>query len=261
MDLEDQIEPFDDPGLKAAVYRAWGAERCPEALRRRVAALAGESRPSPRLTIRLRPLFGLAAAAMVLVAAGLSWRQWHATPMIPVSQPVSAPLAVLPASLSSALVFRHDFCSRSPDHQAQGLTQDDPVELSREMRRQLNFPVLTARLGEGWHFRGASFCPVGNQTSAHLLYWRQGPPAATVSVFSLPPDVWPGSHCPDCAELDRNHPVAGFATADGVYCVVGSARPAVTLDEVRRLLQQLRGTLADDGNDAPAGRVTVAGAP
>lgn len=260
MNVEDQSEQFDDSGLKAAVRRAWGAERCPEALRHRVTAVAKQSNRSEPMVLRLRPLFGLAAAAIVLIAIGLSWWQWHATPSGSPSDANSASLAVLPASLSADLVYRHDECSRSPEHQAPGLSQDDPVELGRQMRRELNFPVLTARLGEGWHFRGAAYCPVGNLTSAHLLYWRAGPPAATVSVFSLSTDAWPGSHCTDCAELARGkHPVAGFTTPKGLYCVVGSAEPAVTLSEVRQMVEHLRPELAEDSDEAPTGRVTVAG--
>lgn len=260
-DLPEQFEEFEDPGLKAAVCRAWGAERCPEAVRRRVMELGTSGRSQP-VVFRLRPLFGLAAAALVLIGVGLSWRQWRQTHPGSSSQNTSTPLAVLPASLASDLVYRHDECSLAPDHRAPGLTQDDPIELARQMRQQLNFPVLTTRLGDEWHFRGAAFCPVGTHRSAHLLYSRNGQPVMTVSIFSLPPIVWPGDHCADCAEMAKgNHPVAGFSTAKGVYCVVGSAKPPMTLSEVRRMMEQLRADLAEDSDDASPARVTVAGNP
>src|SRR5581483_5024714 len=145
----------------------------------------------------------------------IGWR-WRGT--LPSNS--NPPLAVLPASLASDLVYRHDECSSSPEHRAPGLSQDEPIELARQMRQKLNFPVLTARLGEGWHFRGAAFCPVGSQISGHLIYDRDGTPVATISVFSLPASTWPGDHSPDCAELAKgDHPIAGFVTANGLYCV------------------------------------------
>jgi hypothetical protein len=259
--VPDKSEDFEDPSLKAAVCRAWGAERCPEAIRRRVMAstTAGHSQP---VVFRLRPLFGLAAAALVLIGIGLSWWQWRQSHAGSSSPSNSTPLAVLPASLASDLVYRHDECSLAPDHRAPGLSQDDPIELARQMRQQLNFPVLTTRLGEGWHFRGAAFCPVGSHTSAHLLYFRDGQPVVTVSVFSLPAVVWPGDHGTNCAEMaNGDHPVAGFATAKAFYCVVGCSKPPMTLSEVRRLMEQLRPEIVDNTDDAPTARVTVAGNP
>jgi hypothetical protein len=56
---ESQLQPFDDPAFKAAVGRAWGGERCPDAVRNRVlAAQASDSETvdeSPSVIGRIRP--------------------------------------------------------------------------------------------------------------------------------------------------------------------------------------------------------------
>ena len=45
---ETNIASFDDPGLKAAVRGAWGAERAPQSLRAKVAAMAAAPLMRPR---------------------------------------------------------------------------------------------------------------------------------------------------------------------------------------------------------------------
>src|SRR6188474_1526922 len=81
---EPNLTPFDDPGLKAAVRRAWGAQQAPESLRARV--MADRSAPAVIGTIRPAPApmgspsfwqqpwlrYGFAAAAMVVVGFGLA---------------------------------------------------------------------------------------------------------------------------------------------------------------------------------------------
>ena len=127
-------------------------------------------------------------------------------------------------------------------HRNPNLAQNDPAELARQMEKVLNFPVLTERLPEGWHFRGAEFCPVGVCQSAHLIYFRIGKPRRTVSVFSLPPAAWPGKHGTGCSEMDpTQHPIAGFATRSGAYFVVGGNRPPMSLSEVATTLGSPQG--------------------
>src|SRR6202035_62760 len=63
---------FEDPALKQALKRVVAAERAPEALRARIAPTLAETPATPpRLRLfRPRPLFGLAAAAVLLIAFG-----------------------------------------------------------------------------------------------------------------------------------------------------------------------------------------------
>ena len=255
--MAEELKQFEDPGLKAAVRRAWGGECCPLALRRKVLERVGGRAEARRRVIPLRPLFGLAAAALVLLAVGLVWHPWQPTrSSSPIDVLPASGISPLPVSLADDLTYRHDECSQSPVHTDSALAEDDPVQLARQMQEELNFPVITKPLPADWHFRGAAFCPVGRTKSAHLMYDRDG---KTVSVFSLPAGVWPGDHLPNCAELTRDHhAVAGMMTRSGFYCVVGSAKPPVPLAEVRGLLDQLRAQLADEGDEDFPGRVTIA---
>lgn len=257
--MAQELEEFEDPGLKAAVRRAWGAECCPFAIRRRIVDQVGGLGERRRRLIPLRPLFGLAAAALLLVAVGIVWHPWGPSrSTTPIDVTPAPSVAVLPVSLARDLTKRHDECSSLAEHADPSLAQDDPIELGRQMRERLNFPVLSMRLPRGWSFRGAAFCPVGAQVSAHLIYFRDGRPSMTVSVFSLPPSVWPGDHCPNCAQMaGGDHAVAGIRTKDGFYCLVGSADPPVSLSEVRGLLDDIWPQFAQDDDQAP-GRVTIA---
>lgn len=267
--VAEEQEQFEDPALKAAVCRAWGAECCPEAVRRGVLAAVN---PPPTQPVQLRrpivfpfrPVLGLATAALVVIAATLAWQQWPAgsttssNPSFAPNNPTQSSVE-LPASLVSDLTFQHDRCAANLVHRDPDLAQDDPVELARQMQKVLNFPVLTERLPKEWNFRGAAFCPVGTCKSAHLIYFRVVGPRKTVSVFSLPADVWPGGQGHTCAEVDprSRHPLAGFATGRGVYFMVGSAHPPMTLAEVRDLMSRLQTEMADDPHPPAPARMTI----
>jgi len=81
---------FNDPDLKALVRRAWGTEAAPSALRDRIEAMgigagrarAAEITPAPALPASAwpwalrhpRPLYGLAAAVMMVIGFAVAYQ-------------------------------------------------------------------------------------------------------------------------------------------------------------------------------------------
>lgn len=245
---DTKFPSFDDPGLKAAVGRAWGGETAPPQLRERLlaAASSGAARSVSAIPLirRLRvPLVGLAAAAIVVAAVMPVFHPGPARPSN--SNPVASSL-IIPSSLADDLVARHDICCSEADHH--GIASDDFAQVRRELREQLGFPVLSASI-PGWNFHGASVCLVGKTKSGHLVFARKD--GQFVSLFSLPPQLLEAQPTSgDYCEMAQKHPLAGFQTPGGLYFVVGSSPDgSLTLDEVRSMRERLRPDIAeaDDG--------------
>lgn len=241
---ETKLPSFDDPGLKAAIGRVWGRENAPAELRARVTASATGGPAGALATApwgwRFRvPLYGLAAAAIVVVAVLLVFRPGRPRPSSPDTLATSL---IVPASLANDLVIRHDICCGDGDHH--GIASDDFDQIRRELHERLGFPVLSASI-PGWDFHGGSVCLVGKTKSGHLVFARKD--HQFVSLFSLPPQVLEcrrGSS--DWAEMAENHPLAGFQTPAGLYFVVGSSPDgSLTLDEVRSVRDHLRPDVAE----------------
>jgi hypothetical protein len=255
---------LDESQLKAAVRRAWGSERAPAELRQRVTnALAGEdllsSNARPVISADTtspafwrRPSFGWAsaAAAAIVIGFGLAaWQRAHDAPATVASASASAPApaqaAAFPADLAGALVRTHDSCLRlhAPDHHLfTSAPKGDLPAIAQKMSARLKHPVIAAKIGEGWEFRGAAICPVGNLKSAHLVYAHED---AAVSVFSLPASV-AASSCPDhknCEDAVDGHPMAGFVENGGFFCVVATPGKTSIADatQVKTLRDQLHG--------------------
>src|SRR5687768_4056924 len=129
------IDPnsFDDPTLKDAVRRVWGGEAAPAALRQRVEAMGigtvsapasavlagGGSRRAGWGTLFRHPMsvYGLAAAAMVVIGFGLASRmnegpkgQWAGGRTGQYGTPATQ---VLPASVAKGIVDVHDNCRKN----------------------------------------------------------------------------------------------------------------------------------------------------
>jgi len=243
---EPEPDNFDDPGLKAAIRRAWGAEECPAALRERVIAVSSEPASlkieHTRSTLMQGLTFyGWIAAGLMLVAVGLVF---HFHPDVPNGRG-SPPIALaLPTVLADELIARHDECCEAEDHHMPGLPRDDFAAIGRELRQRLGFPILSAKLPGVWDFHGASICLVGSTKSAHLVFERGG--GEFVSIFSLPHQFPPaGLANREFSEVAQHHPIAGFATVDGFYCVVGSSKgESLGLEQIRSLRDQLRPDVA-----------------
>jgi hypothetical protein len=259
---EADYEKFDDPGLKAAICRAWGRERAPVRLRQRLIASGSASsgaQAAPHIGMQRhfrRPVMGLAAAAMLLIALGISLRFWHNP-----NDTRTTSASVLPASLADELVARHDGCCAAKDHHLPGVSTDNFILIGQQLRQKLGFPILAARLPGSWNFHGASVCPVGSTSSGHLLFENAKKQGGTefVSIFSLP-HAFVDDHCPsgECAQIDDKHPMAAFVTPAGFYCVVGSSTDgSLSLGQVRALRDQLRPDVAQAESNQNS-RVTLA---
>jgi hypothetical protein len=196
-------------------------------------------------------LVGVAWAAILLIAVALVLRFYRTAGRNDTT------VGALPAALADELVERHDGCCAAPDHHMPGISRDNYNDIRKELRQKLGFPILSADLTEGWQFHGASVCPVGKTSSGHLVYQRG---KEFVSLFSLPHSFVQGViNNGDCSQIAEQHPIAGFVTANGFYCIVGSSSDgSLTLDQVRAFRNELRGDVAraDDPSEL---RLTLAG--
>lgn len=266
---ETDLQSFDDPGFKAAMCRAWGAERCPEALRNRVLALAAGERGRDDLPGRadagvigtippgrwrqpwLR--YGLAAAAMMLLGFGIAYRLDQDridAGRIGLGGTEVTFASTVPQSIAKGLLDTHDRCIKYSNHNAYGdlspdnLSDDNFAVMRRRLEDRLHFPVLAGNIEEalgrnGWKFKGAAVCEVAGVDAAHLVFTRTG---QAISIFSLPPSSVRHSGEPhEIEDSNPDHPTAVFVWSDGVHCVVGSSDDrSLSVDQVRSVLDHLR---------------------
>jgi hypothetical protein len=226
------LDQFEAPELKTAVKRLYAAEHAPMGLRKSVESiLRSQAAPERRLRIGPAVMWQLAAAAVIVVGlAGLIWR---------VSDEREYPVG---QNTLLAMVKTHDFCCRfGRQHRHSDIPQNNFVAMGQTMAGKIKEPVLAAQL-EGWTFVGAAICPVGDKSSAHLIYNRNG---QWLSVFSMP-----ASSCETVhqgvfgGEKLNDHMIAGFAQTGGVYCMVGSCpQKNLRLDEIEQLLKKHKGDL------------------
>jgi hypothetical protein len=246
---EDDVSEFEDPALRSAIRRAWSGQAAPPELHRQLADIANRqsepdqphSRPTPgapgsaaRVRWYRHPLFNLAAAAIVLVAVGLM------TIKLSFRQVPSLAAETLPENLADNLIVRHDACCRIPDHHMPGLPRNDLQGIAVALRGRLGFPVMSGEPSAApWQFAGASICDVGETAGAHLIFKQ---PNQDISIFSLPISVDPKlAGKGEFALVDSGHPIAGFATKDALYAVVGSSTDdSLSLAAVTAMCDHLR---------------------
>lgn len=265
---EPLFPTFDDPGFRGAVRRAWGAERCPDVLRARVMAALAETPRSrvdaapPAVIATIPPTtsqpsfwqhpwlrYGLAAAATVLIGFGVAYRL-DDTPFGSERLGTGTEVtftSTVPPTIAQGLVASHERCSKFEDHSGAEIPADDFAAMRRRLEKRLKFPVLAGDVEEalgrdGWEFKGAAVCKVGDVEAAHLVFARD---RQAISIFSLPP--WSCKHsglAHECEDPNADHPIAVFVWSDGVHCVVGSSTDrSLSVHQVRAVLEHLRPTL------------------
>jgi hypothetical protein len=240
--MEQQYDElgFDDPALKGAIQRAWGAEHVPQRLRGRVShliatagsvdetAVAAASNGFAWARWRER-VYGFAAATVIVLGVGslvLYYQGVFDRYMTGGSAQASAYVAPsktqVPLALAQSMVATHAACGKLHDHHLiQGVVGNNYAALNVKLTADLGFPALARSIGSDWTFKGAGECTVGELRGSHLLFARGD---ETISLFSLP------SHCMSGARagaqfdgLVNGSPVAGFARSGAVYAVVGSS--------------------------------------
>ena len=218
---------FEDPGLKTALKRIYGAERAPAELRERLMRSLAEASPLSPLSqstiftdrpiqpppIRQHfwsfPSFRAAAAVFLVALAGLTWFAVN-TSASPIQQD-----ALL------AMIQTHDHCcgdEHQDDHQLPGVPTTDLALVGRTLGKELNQPVWVPDLSEeGWQLASAAICTVGAKKSSHLIYQKG---QNKLSVFSMS-----GQGCSSkdgaCGRELQSHVIAGLARGGSVHCVVG----------------------------------------
>ena len=268
---------FDDPQLKAAVNRVWGTETAPAYLRERVAALGIGAARVPAADVVMpgplrrraawtwplrhpRPLYGLAAAAMMVIGFGIAYQldrpsgsrfvspsytvsdPWPAAPpprTAPTPRATTSPV-VLPAKVAEQLFETHARCVSHGDHDGfDDVSRADFDALRQRLERQLGYRVLAGPVDDGrgrWEFRGGAVCTVGDVRAAHLVFVRNG---QAVSVFTLPKSVCPDARGGEVAE-DPNpaHPLAVYVRPNGVQCIVGTSGDGSLFPQQLRLIAE-----------------------
>jgi hypothetical protein len=252
------IQVFEDPALKAAVRRCCICECASTVLRRRVAGAIRSERIDSGSSMRM------STGAMAGPAATSWWASFGPSLAIAASLLIvigsvgyllSTSSQTLPRNLELAAVTRHDLCCQHADHRK--IPRESFPEIGQYLRQELNHPVLAADLKrDGWTFRGAAICPVGDVKSAHMLFQKDN---RTLSVFSLPSSACPALASNQTYEgIVNNHSVIARRENGAIYCLVSHCpRGGLSVPELDRILaaHEAEATVAA----APGPRVTVAG--
>jgi hypothetical protein len=231
----EEAEQFDDPVLGSAVKKAYAHENAPAALRQWVASMLNQPTPAAtddgsgaggagepaRLTLgRRNPLYGLAAAAILLLAVGIAISQYAGWIDLGVGPGGASAQNTLPVTLAESMVVAHENCAKLPDHNLlEDIDGKDLAAIREALKASMGRPVLVAELGDGWVLQGDGNCMVGRTKSAHLLFTRRD---QSVSIFSMPPVSYQVTGDGNYETTLQGHPIVGFATGRGLYCLVAS---------------------------------------
>jgi hypothetical protein len=190
-----------------------------------------DHRANPR---RRAILFGLAAAAVVLLAVGyFSVRS------------VTTTKSDLREDVAASFVQTHDGCCKYKDHHfLKGVAPNDFTAIGKTLAVSLNVPVISIPVS-GWQFEGAGKCPVWGHPSGHLLY-RRGD--QTLSIFTISASdmgIKPGDRSFDATV--KGHYLSGFIRGNGMYCVLVYAPDgSLTAGDARQLRDHLRDGFTSD---------------
>ncbi|WP_428938217.1 hypothetical protein [Fontivita pretiosa] len=237
---------FDDPALKAALRRALGGETAPPQLRERIAQAlraeraAGQTQPTGQNLRRWRtPLYGLAAAAALLLGLGLVYSFfWNTDRSVP---PYFA-TAMVEASRRSLGEDRARNAEHGIADPLAAIPATDLAAARAKLLAELRHPVLVIDPGDGWTFQGASLSEVGGTRAARFVFTRGD---ATICVYSLSTGAlgyrYKAKDGMTYAQTDGQYHISGFVRDGAVHCVVGSSGSGnLTLRQVTALRNQIR---------------------
>jgi hypothetical protein len=258
--MEDkQPANFDDPGLKAALQRAYPATPAPAHLRQRVtralAAEVGSSGASPVAgRIGQSTTYRIAASLIALLGLGVLAYQLYSE-----YRPAQPPLTYsAPAAFIDEMIARHD-ASLTDATLLSSHPGLDYAALSKNLSSKLGKPAAAVPLGDGWKLQGAGICKVGDTTSAELLFQRGG---TSVSLFSVPTraDYAPGDGT-RYNEQKSDYLVAGIVHDRVIYCLVGrSIDHTLSMQVIQALRDELAVKLGVSRScDTPQDQTAFAG--
>jgi hypothetical protein len=238
----EETSQFNDPALKAAVKRAWGADCCPAKLRQCVCGLVNDA-DQP---MQMRPWLAWGAAIAAVLTMAIILPAVHQSPQktdVAIATNPSSPniqfADVLPASLQSELIKTHDRCAQKPSHQRLLVSMNDDVAMAAAMRSQLSRAVLVARPSQGnWTFKGAAVCQVASAPTGHLVFASGD---QSLSIFSLPnsldPKLKDGAHVETTKD---GHSIAAFAKDGALFCLVSSgSSDAMTVGQLAQMRDRM----------------------
>ncbi len=251
--IRQDDEQFSDPSLRNALRRTLGNERAPAALRE---AVARSMNDGWQLSEAEQPSTG---------SWSDRWERWHSVVYASIAacvmlfgiaflvmsylgyfdrQPSYAGRSVtrdVSPALADAMVARHTACGKLHDHHL--IAGDDIPMLKIKLEAQLGYPVAVVMPGNGWIFKGAGRCDVGETPAAHLLFERG---TQEVSVFSLPAAaVRPVSTDTRFYQSECNGcPLASAVHGAAMYAAVGSSTDgSLTLYDVITIRDQFIASL------------------
>lgn len=241
---EPPVQPFDDPGLKAALRRVMDpAEAAPAGLRERILARGftdreEEEAPKPIPMPRRSPMWvRFAAAAVLVIGLGtLAYQVWDMN-----RPPRYDPAYAISNSLYKAMVQTHQAREGGTATPADSVkTLAAAPKLSETTGRPTFVADLTK---DGWTFEGGAVRQVGSHAAAQLFFTKD---KAAISVLSLPASAAPGAQDGTTYDVEfKGHPIAGFTRQGGLYCIVGSsADGSLNVSDVKALLERHQGELA-----------------
>jgi hypothetical protein len=221
-------DQFEDPKLKAAVQKAFGAEHASTALRSRVLRavqmeLLAElpvATKSPR-TIQRPAWMKYALAAVILLGAiGLyaNWDYWTTPSLVP-----NEPTASLPIPSPDAMLAAHQ--AAAPTEFA---TRDiAETKLSALLGQKITIPELP-----GWTFKGAQPVSLAGHTAGRALYEHSG---SHLSLFVILNENCAVDETQSYDEACNNVVVAGFIRKGINYCLLATPPSPDNAAEVNKL--------------------------
>jgi hypothetical protein len=239
---------FEDPQLASAIRRAWGTERAPAELRRRISSLVPDPAGAGAIAGRIAPStsgsrrwFRYAAAAVILLAIGTI--TFTARNRLFQSSPHQEAYSELKPDMAKLMTHTHDAAAINPRLlTATGGNGSEFESLGRTLQIELGRRIAMVPLA-GWNFVGARLAQIGDMPAAQMLFSHDD---EYISVFSLDvPQGYPAEDGISYEQTFEGHPISGFVRAGGLYCLVGSSKSGkLDVEELEELRDQVHARMS-----------------